>query len=479
MPSPVASTERQPRLWPIATVMATSVFATTFVQTQCLGQQPINALLMDRMKLNSDTAATFVTLSVLPWTFKAVAGLLVDRVALLGSHRRSYLLLSALLAIAMWLLMALESTNYNLLLACAIFMNAALVLGSTAANGLLVEAGQRTGASGRLSSLRQFAYTLASVIAAPAGGYLAGRALGWTSAVAILPLASLFCASWFLLQEVSMARRNSDFADVIWEKIRPLPRRADFLAGLAILLLAFYYFDRFLLGLQLLSTAFCLWILNKMVALHQRTGPRWQLYLPAALVCFIQAVPTFRSTCFYEYQTKTLEYTNVQIGWLSLAGYGVALLSSGVYAWGCRKISLRSSLYAAIGLTSLSALPYLCYPHYSPASPWMAQALVIESVGTFLQYLAYVPLFDLAIRSTPKGGEALGFAVLISIWNIGLMLGGKVGPMLYEGAFHQHMNHLVWLNAGLTLAGALLVYLLPGALVDNPEGKPSPINSAA
>ncbi len=472
-------------LWPIATVMATGVFATTFVQTQCLGSQPINSLLMDQMKLDSDVAATFVTLSTLPWTFKSIAGLLVDRVPLFGSHRRSYLLLSALLAIGMWLLMGLESTHYHLLLACAIGMNAALVLGSTTANGLLVEAGQRTGASGRLSSLRQFGYTLASVIAAPAGGYLAGRALGWTSAVAILPLACLFFAAWFLLKESPVIKHTSGFADAIWEIVRPLPRRVDFIGSLAVILLAYYYFDRFLLGLQLLSTAFCIWILIEMVALHRNDTPRWQLYLPAVLVCFIQAVPTFRSTCFYEYQTKTLAYTNVQMGWLSLVGFGVALLSSGVYAWGCRKISLRTSLYAAIVLTALSCLPYLFYIPAVNVPPgkysWILEiiyvmqynprACFIEGVGTFLQYLAFVPLFDLMIRSTPKGGEALGFAVLISIWNIGLMIGGKTGPMLYEHTFHKDMNSLIWLNALVTLAGVVIVFLLPKALVDKREGK--------
>src|ERR1017187_4733152 len=36
----------------MATVMATGVFATTFVQTQCLASQPINSLLMEQMKLH-------------------------------------------------------------------------------------------------------------------------------------------------------------------------------------------------------------------------------------------------------------------------------------------------------------------------------------------------------------------------------------------------------------------------------------------
>jgi predicted MFS family arabinose efflux permease len=195
---------------------------------------------------------------------------------------------------------------------------------------------------------------------------------------------------------------------------------------------------------------------------------RWQMLLPALLLFFIQVVPTFRSTCFYQYQTKTLHYSDAALGWLGLAGYGVALLSSGVYALWCRKVSLRTSLYGAIFVTSLSALPYLFYTAYEP---YMLRAITIEGVGTFLQYLAYLPLFDLAVRSTPKGSEALGYSLLISVWNIGLMIGSKIGPTLYEHVLNKNMNNLIWLNAGVTLAGVVFVFLLPKALVEMREGK--------
>jgi predicted MFS family arabinose efflux permease len=195
---------------------------------------------------------------------------------------------------------------------------------------------------------------------------------------------------------------------------------------------------------------------------------RPEMLLPALLMFFIQAVPTFRSTSFYEYQTKTLHYSDAALGWLGLAGYAVALLSSGVYAWWCRKASLRASLYLAIFVTALSCLPYLFYTAYTP---YMPRAMAIEGVGTFLQYLAYLPLFDLAVRCTPKGSEALGYSLLLSVWNIGLMIGGKTGPMLYERWLNKNMNDLIWINALVTLAGVVIVFLMPKTLVDKSEGK--------
>ena len=428
MPEPTQiSVPPQAKLWPVATVMATGIFATTLVQLQGLGYLPFNHLLK-HMGLDSDKAATFFSLSMLPWTFKAIAGLLVDGVPLFGSRRRAYLLMSALTATAMWGLMGAAPSNYDLLLVLAIGMNMAIVFGSTTSGGLLVEAGQRFGASGRLSSLRVFAQNLGAGLGLPMGGLLAGYALGWTSAAAILPLACMFFAAWFLLEEP------------------PLPQAPDHGRSFVA---------------QSLHVVRSIWLQIKNVL-------RWQMVLPALLVFFIQVVPTFRSTCFYQYQTETLHYSDAALGWLGLTGYGVALLSSGVYAWCCRKVSLRVSLYGAIFLTSLSALPYL---FYEPYVPYMLRASTIEGVGTFLQYLAYLPIFDMVVRSTPKGSEALGYSVLISVWNIGLMLGTKTGPMLYEHALHKNMNSLIWLNAGVTLAGVVLVLLLPKALVAQREGR--------
>lgn len=430
-PAANEKTANDPRLWPVATVMAMGVFATTFVQTQALAYLPFNHLLKDNMHLDSDKAATFFSLAMMPWTFKIIAGLMIDGVPLFGSRRRSYLLLSALSAIATWLMMGFAPGNYMLLLALAIGMNAAIVFGSATSGGLLVEAGQRFGMSGRLSSLRLVAYNLGAGLPGPISGYLAdytmrGKCpLGWTSAVAILPLAGMFFFTWFLLREP------------------PLPPRPDHGRSF---------------GEQTLHVIDSIWGQIKNVL-------RREMLLPGLLLFFVQVVPTFRSTCFYQYQTGPLHFRDNQLGWLTFAGYIVALLSSGVYAWWCRKATLRLSLYGAIFLTSLSALPYLFY------TSSMERAVVIEGVGTFLQILAYLPLMDLAVRCTPKGSEALGYSLLIGVWDIGLMIGMKTGPALYEHRFHQNMNSLIWLNAVVTLAGVAIVFFLPKNLVTQREGK--------
>ena len=474
--TPLTANEKsKPGMWPVATVMATGVFATTFVQTQCLAYLPFNHLLQS-MGLDSNKAATFLSLCILPWSFKVLAGLLVDGFPIFGSRRRAYLLLSGLIASVTWLLMGVSPGQYNLLLFLAIAMNTAIVFGSVTSGGLLVEAGQKFNASGRLTSLRMFAYNLGASLAAPIGGLLAGHTMKGshplfaTSIVAIVPLTCMFFFSWFLLKEAPAPFQTSDFV----LSMRLLLK--DFVSWryLAVIV-AYYFFCRLVLfyadSFQYIWPVFLggagVGVLIRY--LHHRHPEifSWNMFWAALLLFFVQAVPTFRSTCFYQYQTGPLHYNDAAIGLLGFVGYGAALLNSAIYVWWCRKSSLRVSLYGAILVTSLSALPYLYYTVYTP---YMPRAVVIEIVGNLFQFLAYLPLLDLAVRCTPKGSEALGYSVLIGVWNIGLMIGMKTGPMLYEQAFHKNMNSLIWLNAAVTLVGVVLVFLLPRTLVEKREG---------
>jgi MFS family permease len=434
---PAMAGNEQPgeRVWPVATVMATGIFATTFVQLQAMGSLPFSHLLMNTMGLDSNAAATFITVwCTLPWSFKIVAGLLVDGVPLFNSRRRNYLLLSSVTAGVLWLAIGLMPPNYNLLLVLAVTMNVAIVFGSTTSGGLLVEAGQRFGASGRLSSLRMMAQNLGAALGLLLGGLIAAktmtgnRPLGWTSVAASVPLGCMFISAWFFLKEP------------------PPPPRGDHGRSF---------------GEGIYRVVISIWT-------QIRNVLRREMLLPASLMLFLQAVPTFRSTCLYEYQTKSLNYTDAALGLLGFAGYGAAIFSSGVYAWWRRRIPLRTSLYCGVALMALSALPYLFYNVYTP---YMPRAFAIESSGTFLYYLAYLPLMDMAVRSTPKGSEALGYSFFISVWNIGLMIGTKTGPMLYEKVFHHNMGSLIWLNASVTLLGALFVFSLPKTLVERREGK--------
>jgi predicted MFS family arabinose efflux permease len=81
-----------------------------------------------------------------------------------------------------------------------------------------------------------------------------------------------------------------------------------------------------------------------------------------------------------------------------------------------------------------------------------------------------VALMDLAVRSTPPGCEALGFALMISVRNFGIAMSDVVGSKLMDQA-HFSFNTLVLLNAATTAAVLLFVPALPRALVLRKEGQ--------
>jgi len=405
-----------PPLWPVATVMATGIFATTFVQLQGLGYFPFLALLKDHFGLQEEPAQTFISLATLPWSFKPLAGLLIDGFPILGTRRRWYLLLSALSAVFLWLLMSTVVNHYYPLLLMALAMNIAIVFGSVASGGLLVEAGQRYRATGRLSSLRVAAQNLGAALGLPVGGFLAGKAMGLTGLAAAAPLLALFIATLFLLHEPERAGRSEDFWRTTWLQLKNVFR--------------------------------------------SRT-----LWYAAGVILLLQAMPGFRGTPLTYYQ-KGRGFTYQFLGIVGLLGYAGGMLSGLAYALVCRKLPLRVSLYGACVLAALSALPYLGYsPHVSKTA-----VIIIEVVSQFALYLAYLPLFDLAVRATPKGSEALGYSVLISFWNIGLMISNQSGASLYQRVFNRGLSQLVWLNAGCTLLVAAAVIVLPRVLVDRREG---------
>ncbi len=110
----------------------------------------------------------------------------MDGVPLFGSPWLNYLLLSALTAAAMWVLMGLSpntwlelwlsSKNYfNLILALAIGMNTIVVFGSTTSGGLMVEAGQRFGVSGRLTVCFNFYHAANAMLVFEMGNCTASR----------------------------------------------------------------------------------------------------------------------------------------------------------------------------------------------------------------------------------------------------------------------------------------------------------------
>lgn len=388
-------------------------FATTMAQPAVL-RLPFQNLLKADLHVSREAMAAFFAVSALAWYFKPFAGILSDSVPLFGTRRRHYLLLSALAAGAAWALVGVIPRSYGTILAAVVAMNAMLVMGSTVTGGLMVEAGQRYGASGRLSSARYFVMNGCVLIGGPLGGFLAARAFGYTVATGALISLSVVPFAWWLLREPPVAQQNWQAWTEAKAQLRTLMR--------------------------------------------SRT-----LWSAAALMFLVYTMPGFATPLYY-FQTDTLKLSQEFIGILILLAGAFGLLGALIYGLLCRRMNLRWMLTASIALGALATLGYLFY-HSGTA------AAIIESENGLLGTLAPLALMDLAVRATPRGSESLGFSLMMSVTNIGMALSDISGSWLIDHHFATFFN-LVWINAGTTALVLLVIPFLPSALLDRPDETP-------
>ena len=106
---------------------------------------------------------------------EAVRRHLTDAFPIFGTRRRHYLLFSSVLSALSWVGMGFLPHKYGALLCGAMAVNLFMVMVSTVTGGFLVEAGQRMGATGRLTALRMFVSNsnFCTLIQGPLGGLLA------------------------------------------------------------------------------------------------------------------------------------------------------------------------------------------------------------------------------------------------------------------------------------------------------------------
>jgi Na+/melibiose symporter-like transporter len=334
--------------------------------------------------------------------------LIVDASLLAGARRRAYLAVGSLAGAVAWLAFAFVPRAFAPLLAAAVAVNLALVVVSANVGGLLVEVGQRQGATGRLSSLRQTLVGIMNLGAGPLGGWLAGKAFGWTVALGALIVGSFVPAALALVREPVESREGPGVAAALHMHLRAI------------------------------------------------VGSRPTL-LAAALTFLVYVAPGLQTPLLY-YQQDVLKFDPLFMGELQTwAGAGVIL---GAFAYGvlCRWVPLRLALPAGIVLGAAAVLGFLAYDS-RPAAIW------IHFLTAILGTLAAMPLYDLAARAAPRGSETAGYALILGMQTLAMYaVSDVIGSYLY-GHFQLTFKQLVWIDAGATLAALAFVPVLPPTLL--------------
>ena len=385
---------------------------STFLAQPDLIDLPIRRLLKDELHVSESQMAIFFGVGALAWYVKPLAGLVVDRIALFGTHHRHYLVASSLLAAALWLLLGLVSHSYYLLLVLAIAIQSMLVVGSTVLGGFLVERGKLLRAEGRLVSCRTFIEHACLLIAGPLAGYLAGLPFGATAAIgaaiaiAIAPVA-VVCVT---------------------EPAQDKPK--------------------------LVGTS---QILDQLKLYNSRST--WLV----AIFLFVCNVPQSFGTPLYFYQKNVLAFSDIEIGYLTAVAGGGALLASTMYPFLCRRMPMQAILILGTLGPSIGIIAYLFYIS-------IVTAFIVEFASGFLFGIGTLALMQSAVISTLTSSAAFGFAVFMSASNAGAAIGDILAALMVEYA-SMTLFDVVALFVAVSAACCMFVYCLPRGLLSHQEGR--------
>jgi len=467
-------------------MVAIGAFATTFAQQRStFGNYPILFLLKERLHFGREQVAEFFMWATFAWSMKPLAGVLTDAFPIRGSRRRAYLMLGGVLGGSAWALLGFVTGSYHLFLLVSILLNVGLVLASTAMGGLQVEAGQLFGLSGRISSLRQVVVSIALVAGPLLGGWLAKKAFGYTAGVGTLVMLALVTFARFGFKETAPRaspgerapdRRAPDRTPGD-DAPRYRPSAATWI-GVGILVAAatgsVLVHGMLNVGLSLFAMAAVFLFVLALAMTRVRNPVLRQaqrqlsqilrsraLWLAAGMLFLVYVVPGLNTALTYR-QSDELHFSKELIGRLASVEGAAGIAFALVYALICSRFNLRTLIIFSIAANAAGTLLFLSYT--------ASDAYAVHAVTGALSVLSELSLMDLAVRSTPRGCEGLGFALMMSVRNFGIAMSDVIGSKLMDQA-HFSFTTLVLINAGTTAAVLLFVPALPSALVLRKEGE--------
>ncbi len=388
-----------------ASLIATGWLITNIALS--IADLPLRFLLKDQLGLNAVRISMFFLIGNFTNYIKPVAGVLTDALPFMGTRRRNYILLGVGSGAFFWLALGLVHRSYADLLIVYTLFYVTVVITSTSLGGRMIEIGREYGAYGRLTAQRIGTFRVASVAGGLMGGWLAGNAFGITIGIASCPHILLF-ALYF--RHMTEPKGSKISREPVAESLRIV---------------------RLLISSRVTLAA-------------------------GGMIFLIAASPGFGTALLF-YQTNTLHFTKVFVGGLSSINAAFGLLGAWINYVLCRRRPVKVLLVGSVIAHAIGTLSFL---HYTAALP----AVIITAIAGISGTLAILPVYDLAARGTPAGAEAIGYAVMMSVWNATNALSDWTGSTLFD-RLHFTFRHLVWVNAATTALVLFVIPLLPAVLL--------------
>lgn len=369
-------------------------------------------LLKDQLHLTATQLAGFFLITKLAWYCKPFAGLLADKVRFFGTRRKGYLVVFSVIAGGLWLALAFSHNTYLSMLWLVLAINFALMMVHTTLGGLLVEVSQSLGATGRISAVRSGTESF--------GWLLAGLVGGWI-AVHLLHYGFLINAILMIILAVIFAKVIRENKDAPAEP--PTPQ----------------------------------WTLAQLKELFQHRT----LWTATGFWVLVKFSPGFGTPLFY-FKSETLGLSPQSIGYLGFVSAGAGLLGSLFYLRVCRHLALSRLLWLGVSLHTASSLAFFGYRS-------IGSAFAIEALYGLCTALAFMPIFDLLARATPKHIAAFGYALIFSLGSLSVSGSDLLGSWIYD-LLGRSFTSMILLDTGTTALVLLAIPFLPRLLVAHRDG---------
>ena len=415
-----ALTRPDPRVVRVALLIAGTVLLGAFIGA--VSGEKLLFLYKEELHLSASDVGTLNILLGLPAYLQPFMGAFTDLFPFFGAHRRSYYVLAALVQAAGYAgLVPLHHYHYASVALLVLLTGSGGILLGVMANAAMVQIGNLTGTFGRLRSLKSFIpLVLGLAYTSHLGGYVAQN---WSYSRAFAVVA-LLC----LLRGPLAALIDEKAIGVGRGKPTTAERRADREQTVA--------------------------------ALHAAAASPG-LWAIVGFVFYLLVTPGLNTAQLF-YQTDVLGFSKQTIGDLGRFGSAGAILAILMYGAASRWLPVRSLVWGAWLMDTVSYLILLGLHDLSSAR--------IVAFALAWIFMVYALCLDtIAARACPPGIEGSVFGLVLAAIALGHTLNDKFGSALYDwfGPAHGYsVAHgwyaTCWFGFVFTAFAAGFIPFLPG-----------------
>mmetsp|Transcript_16820 Transcript_16820/g.40310 ORF Transcript_16820/g.40310 Transcript_16820/m.40310 type:complete len:507 (-) Transcript_16820:70-1590(-) len=342
----------------------------------------------NELKVDPAVLSTVTSLTALPWTIKPLYGLITDGWPIFGYRRKPYLMMCGVAGCISWWVMSTFVNEVWFGFSMMFIASMAIGFSNVIAEGMIVEKsrGQSQEFASHLQATVHGAQAVGGIIAA----YFSGMLLDYITNRQMFMLCAIFPLTLILVALISPEEKfTGDIASIrqgMGEKLNELFK-----------------------------------------AMMQP-----QILKPVAFVFMLNATPATGSTWFYFY-TNTLGFTSGFLGTINVVGAvcslgGVLLFGNFLSSTPFRPILIWSTIISTvIGLTQLILVFRWNLAWGIPDGFFcLGESAVLSVLG----WINTMPILVLASRLCPQGMEATMYALIMSVNNLGGVIGAQFGALL-------------------------------------------------